>query len=65
MAHITEYVSEQIKNHTESFDENNIRDFVDIYLKSENLQNEKEEKAGSMIYIDTYEMYSQLHFINL
>ena len=52
---IQTFVREEILDHRETFDEGNIRDFIDIYLKAE----KEEDRTGALTgkihtYIGTY-----------
>ena len=41
MEELKQYVSSQIEKHRETFDPDNIRDFVDLYLQSEASDNKR------------------------
>ena len=56
---LLEYTKHQIAEHEETFDENNLRDFVDLYIQSCKEDGEKNTQ-GTYTHIHVYIYYMRL-----
>ena len=50
------FIRKIIAEHRETFDEDNVRDFIDLYLKAERCGDDDGAFTGRSTLLDTYEL---------